>query len=421
MPRTSRTLVLIVALLVSSTRASAQVERAELAAGGGSLQDEFGAAVALDGERVLVGAPLDDHTARTDAGSAYVFERGPGGTWTQITRLSAADRASSDFFGGSVALLGGRALVGADGDDDQGSLSGSVYAFERDGAGTWLQTAKLHAPDGAAFDIFGEVLSLSGERLLIGAPGHAGTAGAAYLFERRADASWHLAAELGAADAAANAFLGNAVVLAGERAVVGAFSDDGVAPDAGAVYVFQRVLQPGWSLAGGRTPGGRTRSGTWRQVAKLTALDAGPGDAFGSSVALSGERLLVGAHGDDEAGLDAGAAYLFERANGVWTQVAKLTPGAAGDFAGAAVALDGERALLGAFAADAPATDAGLVYAFERVGAAWVARPALGASDGLAADAFGSALALQGARLVAGAFRGNGLNADSGSAYVFEF
>src|SRR5262245_13204914 len=311
------------------------------------MLDSFGSAVALSGERVLVGAELDNHSGRSDAGSAYVFERDAAGAWVQRAKLIAADRQVGDHFGTAVALERERALIGADGDDDRGSFSGSAYVFERDASGAWLQTARLLAGDGAAFDIFGDALALSEGRVLVGAPGNSergAGAGAAYVFERGARGLWFQTAKLTASDAAPGAFFGNTVALEGSRVLVGAFSDDRAASDAGAAYVFELRPAPLGSELRGRTPGGLAREAAWVQTAKLTAGDADAGDAFGGAVALSGERVLVGAFGDDATGADAGAAYVFERArDGSWLQRVKLVAplAAAGDAFGASLALSG--------------------------------------------------------------------------------
>jgi hypothetical protein len=130
-----------------------------------------------------VGAYFDDDIG-TDSGSAYVFTRG-GGVWTQQAKLTAADGAASDLFGYSLSLSGDTLAVGAYGDDDNGSASGSAYVFTRSG-GVWTQQAKLTAGDGAASDYFGYSLSLSGDSLAVGAyldDDNGTDSGSAYVFQ----------------------------------------------------------------------------------------------------------------------------------------------------------------------------------------------------------------------------------------------
>jgi hypothetical protein len=137
----------------------------------------------LSGDRALVGAIFDDDSG-DDSGSAYVFDF-DGTTWSQAAKLTPDDGAASDIFGRSVSLSGDRALVGAFWDDDNGGNSGSAYVFDFDGT-TWSQSAKLTPDDGAASDQFGYSVSLSGHRALVGAfldDDNGDNSGSAYVFE----------------------------------------------------------------------------------------------------------------------------------------------------------------------------------------------------------------------------------------------
>lgn len=142
------------------------VQQAKLLAGDPAPQDNFGRAVAISGDTVVVGAFLDDDGG-SNAGSAYVFSR-VGGLWTQQAKLTAADRASGDGFGISVAIDGDLAVIGADQDDDGGSNSGSAYIFMRTGT-SWLQQAKLGAADSGSGDGFGYAVAIAGDLAVIGA------------------------------------------------------------------------------------------------------------------------------------------------------------------------------------------------------------------------------------------------------------
>lgn len=124
-------------LLVCAGIASAQGhELARFLAAGGKPEDSFGWAVSISADRILVGAKGDDDQG-TRAGAAYLFERRPNGTWAEVTKLLASDGAQFADFGSSVSLSGDRALVGAPGDDRQGANSGSAYLFERQPSGAW--------------------------------------------------------------------------------------------------------------------------------------------------------------------------------------------------------------------------------------------------------------------------------------------
>lgn len=275
--------------------------QAELTANDADKRDLFGVTTALTdgGDRALVGSGRDEDPNGERAGSAYVFQRS-GGSWSQQAKLAPGDGDSKDGFGGSVALAGTTALVGASGDEDaNGEKAGAAYVFDGSGSG-WSQTAKLAAGDSE--DGFGGsvALSASADTALVAAPTdedpNGGSAGAAYVFER-SGGNWSRTAKLAADDGDSDDFFGGAVALTGDTALVGANGDEDPGADgAGSAYVFQRF------------------GGSWNQTAKLSADDGGNFDRFGTSVALTGNAALVGANFDDNSnGKDAGAAYSFER------------------------------------------------------------------------------------------------------------
>ena len=271
------------------------VETQKLKASDGVTQDQFGEAVSLSGDTAAVAAPNNDDLGG-DSGSVYVFER-VGAAWLQVANLHASDGASGDGFGHGVALRGDTLVVGA---DDNGG-TGAAYVFERIG-GTWIQTAKLTASDGAFSDQFGFAVGLSGETAVVGSSfdddGGSGT-GSVYVFERTGGV-WgpDETAKLHAGDPEVNSNFGVAVSIDGNRIAVGAHADDDRGDGSGSVYVFERGT-----------------SG-WMQVAKLLAHDGALGDLFGLRVSISGNAVLAGSHLDDDAcpedlTCNSGAAYVF--------------------------------------------------------------------------------------------------------------
>ncbi|HEX3482877.1 MAG TPA: hypothetical protein VHT91_48040 [Kofleriaceae bacterium] len=378
-------------------------QQAKLLASDGTDFDTFGSSVALAGDTALVGANRNDERG-TDAGAAYVFARS-GASWTQQTKLTAADGAGNENFGTSVAVEGDTALVGAIFASDAGSSDfGAVYVFVRSGT-TWTQQAKLVPPDGVADDQFGTSIALSGDTAVIGAVHHSAggdRSGAAYVFVR-SGATWVLQAQLTAADGADNDQLGMSVALAGDTAVIGAVNAAGHTAQAGAAYVF-------------------VRSGTtWTQQAKLTAADGAAFDHFGTSVALSSDTVLVGASGSDDVDHDAGAAYVFVRSGATWTQQAELTAadGEGGNAFGAAVALAGDTAVIGSPFDSPLGAASGSSYVFARSGTTWTQQTKLTAADGTAVDFFGTSVALSGSSALSGAPGRDDLGSSSGAAYVF--
>ncbi len=164
-------------------------QTAKLTADDGAWHTYFGSSVATSGGVAVIGARSDDENGFA-SGSAYVYEQQANGTWQQVAKLTADDGANSDEFGISVATSGGVAVIGAEWDDDNGSASGSAYVYEQQPDGTWQQTAKLTADDGAQHDYFGYSVATSGGVAVIGAyhDNDAGSdSGSAYVYEQQAD------------------------------------------------------------------------------------------------------------------------------------------------------------------------------------------------------------------------------------------
>jgi len=428
-------------------------EQARLTASDAATNDGFGAAVALSGERAVIGAPYDDDAVGFFTGSAYVFVRS-GGTWSEEAKLTASDASADAYLGSSVALSGDTALVGAILADAPGKLNtGAAYVYVRSGS-TWSEQARLLASDGSPYDKFGSAVALADGTALVGAPQdeHVGllSSGSVYVFVG-GGALWSEQARLEATDAGAGSF-GDAVALAGEVALVGAtygFPNTGV--ESGSAYLFERSgttwapqaklvppdaqsdAQFGWAVAlSGHTAllgarfddhGSVFHAGTayvfdWADGSRLTASDAGSGDSFGFSVALSGDSAIVGA--PFETADYAGSAYVFVRNGDTWSEQAKLTASDAGvgDTFGSAVALSGDTAVIGAVQDDhAAGAEAGSAYVFVRTGTTWTEQAKLIASDAAQFGLFGRSVAVSGDTAVIGALRNDLLG--TGMGYVF--
>ncbi|MCK4341950.1 MAG: hypothetical protein KAY37_09535 [Phycisphaerae bacterium] len=275
---------------------SAWIEEAKLESGGGSNGDWFGHSVAILGNRVLVGAPLDSQGG-TWVGAAYVFRYDDGVGWVQEQKLQASGGQGWDEFGWSVSLSGDVALIGAFGDDDKGTTSGSAYVFRYNGS-SWIQEQKLLASDGAANDRFGDSVAVWGDVALIGAYGdddNGSSSGSAYVF-RYNGSNWAEEQKLTASDAAGEDQFGlQFVAISGEAALIGARGNDDNGSSSGSAYVFR--YDPA--------------AEAWFEVAKITASDAAEGDHFGFCVAISGNTAIVGAAYDDDNDTDSGSAYVF--------------------------------------------------------------------------------------------------------------
>ena len=385
-------------------------ELAKLVASDAATADQFGVSVAVSGDTAVIGAHYDD-VVGIDTGSAYVFVRN-GSTWSEQAKLTASDGAAGDGFGYSVAISGDTIAVGAYADDDGGTNSGSAYVFTRSGT-TWTQQTKLTASDATAWDAFGYAVAVTSGTIVVGAHGapveEPSNPGAAYVFTWN-ESAWVEQQKLTASQPSEGEQFGCSLSISGDTLLVGARGRYGDSPPyawfyGSAAYVFTR------------------NESTWTQEAKLTASDAAEWDAFGFSVSLSGDTVVVGAWSSDGAGAYSGSAYVFDKPPSGWvdmTETAKLvaSDSTAGDEFGWSVGVSGDTVVVGALLDDnAGGTDAGAMYVFVRCGAVWAQVAKVTASDGAAGEEFGDYVALDGNMAVIGAWRDG---ADVGAAYVFD-
>ena len=211
-------------------------EKQKLTASDAAEGDRFGLFASLSGDTAVIGATEDDNTS----GAAYMFERDSSGMWHEKQKLTASDRAAGDGFGRGLSIVGDTAMIGAHADDDSGFNSGSAYVFTRDNAGVWHQRQKLTASNGASWDRFGGSISMSGDKVLIGADQDANNGnGTVYLFGRDAAGVWQEKNILTASDGAANDSFGWGFSISADTAMIGAFKDDDHGSASGSAYVFE--------------------------------------------------------------------------------------------------------------------------------------------------------------------------------------
>ena len=321
-------------------------------------------------------------------------------------KVSSDDGATDDQFGWSVVFAGDMAFVSAPNATVDGNTGqGAVYVFTKQN-GTWVQTQKLTADDGAAGDAFGisMALSFSGPILIIGAPNTNTFQGSAYVFIFF-QGFWIQAQKLTADDGTQFNQFGWSIAAQGDTAMIGSISATvGKNSSQGAVYVFSQS------------------GGGWTQTQKFSSDDGATGDSFGWSIALDGNTALIGTGFVTVNGNEfQGAAYLFDGTSGTWNQTQKLTAsdGDGFDFFGLAVALVGNTALIGADGAGSdPFSNQGATYAFTNSGGTWSEGQKLLADDGQPSDSFGESVAFDGNTALIGA---PGVNNSQGAAYVFDY
>ncbi len=322
----------------------------------GAAGDQFGFAVAITGNTIVVGAPF----ARVPAssGAVYVYTRTGTNIWTMARKVAPNDAANGDEFGAAVSVDADTLAVGSRADDDLGTGSGGAYVFGRHQGGTnnWGFVRKVLPTDGAAGDQFGNAISVSGNTLLVGAPLDL-QAGSAYVFSRDQGGTnnWGQATKLLPADGLSTDHFGASVGLSGDHAVIGAPMQDQLGNDTGAAYVFSR------------NQGG---IGLWGQARKLVSPDSLNNDQFGLSVSISGDKVVVGM---PFSGIDNqskfGSAYLFVQDFGgtnLWGLVQKFDRADSenNDQFGLAVAVGGNTVVVGTRNDDDRGGDSGSAYIY---------------------------------------------------------
>lgn len=273
-------------------------ETAKLTAADGAGGDNFAGTVAINGDTLVAGAPLDTIGANTQQGSAYVFVK-PGGGWvttsTFTAKLTAPDGITNDTFGGSVALSGDTLVAGAMGFFSEPSPD-AAYVFVKPGGG-WVTTstftAKLITSDGVGTDVFGFSAAISGDTVVVGASDDDGYQGSAYIFIKPGGGWRGTLTETAKLTAADGDRFGLSVAVISDTVVTGAPGNDS---GQGSAYLFVKP-NGGWVT-------------TSNFAAKLRAADGAANNYFGFATAANGETVVIGAQG--HAG-DRGSAYVFSQ------------------------------------------------------------------------------------------------------------
>lgn len=370
-----------------------------------SANDLFGHSVSLSGNDLAIGSYQDDPMG-TSSGSVYLYTN--AGSWSLQQKITAADGAAQDFFGYAVSISGDDIVTGARGDDESGNDSGSLYAYDRTGA-VWSFSLKGVANDmidDPSLDQFGSAVAISGDYALVGSylDDDLGIASGSIRFYRFQGMEWIDEGKFYSSDIAQEDFFGFRVAISGTTALVSAYGDDDVGSFSGSVYVFERI------------------GGQWIEVQKLLASDGAAFDNFGFSLAIDGDKAVIGAHLDDDFGGFSGAVYLFEKAGGIWMETQKLLPnnGAANDQFGFSVDIQGSQIVIGARNESSTSQFGGAAYIFEDVGGSWSQTAILKPNDQSVNKFFGSAVSVSQGTVLVGAFGDNAIELSSGAAYVFE-
>jgi WD40 repeat protein len=352
--------------------------------------DLFGASIALDGNHALVGAPHDD-TDGSIVGQVHLFDVNTG---TLLHTFSDPSVTGNDLFGASVALKDNYALVGAYKDDTSGPDVGQVHLFDV-ATGSLVRT--FRDPSATSRDWFGFSVALDGNYALVGAPldDTSGTdVGQAHLFDLVTGALLHTFS-----DPTVTAFdrFGISVALDGNHALIGAEGDDTSGPEVGQAHLFD--VTTGNLIHTFNNP---TVTGSiW----------------FGRSVALDGNHALFGVPFDNTSGTSVGQAHLFDVTSGSLIHTFNDPTVTSGDNFGSSIALDGNRALIGAPWDDTKGSQVGQAHLFDVLTGKLIHTfddPTVTSSDN-----FGSAVALDGTYVLIGAEGHEIMGLDVGQAHLY--
>ncbi|MGH9870794.1 MAG: FG-GAP repeat protein [Candidatus Polarisedimenticolia bacterium] len=381
----------------------------------GNIGGLFGWSSDIDGDFAVIGTPGDDDDGVFNSGAAYVYRRDAGNVWVQEAKLLPALPQVGARFGEGVAISGDTVVVGAYGTTVNSlAFSGAVHVFRRSISGVWSLEAFVTPFDTGPFigpfgDQFGFSVEIDGNRMIVGATHDDDLAldsGAAYIFQRFGT-TWLQTAKLHGSDGVGvdSKFFGNDVGVHGNTAVVGPAFDHTLGLAAGAAYVYDF-------------------NGTAWIETKILAADGKAHDRFGTSVSVGSVGLVVGAHGDDDApagspSLFRGAAYVFEKVGGVWTQKAKLFDAAGGnqDYFGFQVAISGNTMVASRLEFSSVE---GRAYVYRRnANGVWKLLKKVQASDTAPGLGFSGSVSASGKTLLIGAYGFDGAAINSGAAYIY--
>lgn len=325
----------------------------------------------------------------------------------ELGALHPVDGGPIDRFGATVALDGNYAISGSVFHDGVGSNSGAAYMLRRQPDGSWKITQKLVASDETIDDRYGFRVDVAGFTAVVGARYNAsfgyGT-GAVYVYDL-GGGQWNESAILRASDEQIGALFGTSTALSRDALIVGASAHSTTQFQDGAAYVFERS------------------GGVWSETAKLVRSGADADDRFGIAADIDttggDAQAIVGASGADDVAVLGGAAHVFERIDGTWTETAALYAGdlGEGDQFGTAVAIDDDVAVVAAQLHDGTDFDTGAVYVFERIAGSWTQTAKLESRDPFDGGMFGSSVALDGRRVLVGSWI---VDEGRGEATLFE-
>lgn len=383
---------------------TAQIDEINILPNNGASNDVFGSAVDISGDFLVSGAPLKNNGNQSNTGEVYIYEKS-GADWNLMTSITASDREADDRFGTSVAIDGNRVVVGAPFDDDIANSTGAVYIFEYDGT-NWNEITKLTDPALQANDEFGHDVSINGDWIAIGVPKDDdlnANSGAVWMYEFDGT-NWTYHSTLTSAFTEfGEELFGYSVSVNGARLAVGSPLDDDAATDAGNAFIYD-YDGTNWNFTEKLVPsdGGNSFSfgfdleldqdqvivgayggnpnllsagaayiyqfdgSNWNEQQIIFSNDATADDWFGYKVGIDGETAIMSAINDDDNGTSSGSVYVYRWDQTEWIQEFKVisNDGNNGDEYGNAIAIDDLDFIVGAYKRDISGSNSGKGYAY---------------------------------------------------------
>ncbi len=319
---------------------------------------------------------------------------------TQIAKLKASDAAVNDYFGSAVAVSGNYIVVGAPSEDVDGIVAGgSAYLYKKDDNGSVSFVTKLKANDANTDAKFGTSVAIDGDNIVVGAP-FSNDHGSAYFYTIEADGNASAATKFGLTSPNVDDMFATSLSISGNYIISGT-------PGNAAAHLF-------------------TIDSNLTKVADISEVGLTVADNYASSISISGNNIVIGAYGEDNAGTDRGAAYVYllNPANDTVALVQKVVADTQADYDsfGISVGVSGAYVVVGAYQEDSATTNSGKAYLFKIVNSSTVTlQDSIKPDDLLADDYFGYSVSIDGHYIVIGAYQKDspGTTVDSGSAYVY--
>lgn len=384
----------------------------------GAAFDLFASSISLQKDILVVGSPMSEAPFVQDAGAVYVFEKNSQGLFDSSIKLVLANPDTDEEFGASVDVCDDVIAVGTPKSDAFGTDSGVVYIFKRDqtNPANWLQLMRINSSTRSAGDNFGYSVSLQENLLLVGAVNedtHGTNSGSAFIFQLNltsSNPSWQELAQLIPPDGASQDLIGYSVSLDGDYAYVGAPNHDPGPSNAGSVYCFEKDLDG---------------INNWGFYNKIFSSNPVANDFFGSALDVENNRIMVGAFGDDEIDINAGAAYFFENIGGPSNQINELqkvfaSNAARSDAFGYSVSISCHAATIGALNKDDHGSNSGAAYVFKNSSSGWEESLKLSSRSLATGDHFGSSIDVFNNTIIVGAEESELGGRDAGAAYIID-